>query len=156
MQLPMTVSIIAFDMMALGVCMSALFTLGSDASNVAKLYIVEGFLQLAAFSMVVVAFERLFTTTVQHSTACYNVFLKSRDHFLNFISIALKPNAVRDGDRVFARFDALTLSDAQKDPVASTELVPSSTQPSQSGTPTFNEACKEAGSEDACSAATTM
>jgi hypothetical protein len=182
----LTFSLVMLNAMVMIVCLSTLHDIGPEGKNAMKLFMVEGFISFAAFSLIVLTGDKVLLSILCYLQQQAVSASKSREAFQNLMAKAIADGLfVRDGDRLFVSagvfpqaVDAANEAAAKlvagtngvlSRPCASTSNVPVSDGSSQSGTPTFMPTDKEmsmanegmdkdapTNNEDACSAATTV
>lgn len=150
--------LIALNFMSLIVCLCTLFTLGTEVKDVMKLFLVETYVSLTAFSLILLVVDKLALSIMCLFQQLYVLSAKIRQYMYACIADGL---LVRDGDNVIVSANMLQrVKDIAKETTATqcTDLAPVTNEPSESGTPTFTQTDKDAPmrNEDACSESTTM
>lgn len=171
----LALSLLALNAMAMGVCLSTLYSFGPEVKEVFKAFLVEQYFALTAIIVFVLAVERFSLAVLCYAESLSKFSAKAREHLLQFMAqMIVKGFAVKDGDKWFlpeslvaSILNHSTKSDAPEPINASSQIctspsnelaLVSTTNSSQSCTPMFEESNKEGPlmNEDACSAATTM
>ena len=157
--------LVLLNSMALMMCLCALFTSGSDAKDVVKLYLIESYVSLTAFSLILLVAERIAFAIITHFHQLSIFSAKMREMLHNLVSKVLDEGVyVQHGNNVLVTSDMLQ-HQAKDSAVAANNtnaqlcnLSPESNTSSGSGTPAFTQTEQEASmaNDDACSAATTM
>jgi hypothetical protein len=157
--------LVMLNSMALIMCLCALFTAGSEAKDAVKVYLIESYVSLTAFSLILLVAERIVFAIIAHFHQLSILSAKMREMLHNLVTKVLDDGVcVKYGNNVLMTSNMLQ-HQAKDSAVAANNtntqlhnLSPESNTSSGSGTPAFTQTEKETlmANDDACSAATTM
>jgi len=167
--------LLALNILAVVVCLCTLYSFGPESKEIVRAWLVEQYLSLAAFTVVVLAGERFAMATFVYLDRLSEFKIKPREYIYKIINDAIgngyvfnvselmcgAPAEMTKGIKAELSENSGILRKVDKD-TAIDEPVLISNETSQSGTPVFEESsCKDeespsAHNDDACSADTTM